>query len=60
MGTKDRYERLREQATTSERDSSPHTLLAVVSLAISLLLLAPLVWIFLRQVKSSSRVRSNC
>lgn len=48
MGTKDRYERLREQATTSERDSSPHTLLAVVSLAISLLLLAPLVWVFLR------------
>jgi len=48
MSSRDRYERLREQATGAERDSATPTLLAVVALAISLVLLSPLVWLFVR------------
>ncbi|MFC7250416.1 ABC transporter permease [Halomicroarcula sp. GCM10025324] len=48
MSASDRFEQLREQTSTESSDSTAPTLLAVVALAISLFVLSPLVWLFLR------------
>ncbi|WP_324757825.1 ABC transporter permease [Haloarcula sp. GH36] len=48
MGTSDRYERLKEQASATDSDGTAPTLLSVVALAISLVVLSPLVWLFLQ------------
>ena len=47
MGTSDRLERIREQASGQTRDANEPTVLAVVVLAISLLLLSPVVWVLI-------------
>jgi ABC-type Fe3+ transport system, permease component len=47
MGTSDRLERLREQTGVGRRDAEEPTVLAVVVLAISLLLLSPIVWVLI-------------
>jgi len=47
MGASDRLDRIREQATVDERNASEPTVLAVVVLAVSLLLLSPIVWVFI-------------
>jgi iron(III) transport system permease protein len=48
MGTSDRYERLKEQAGATDSDGTVPTLLSVVALAVSLVVLSPLVWLFLQ------------
>jgi iron(III) transport system permease protein len=47
MGASDRLERIRKQAGVADRDATEPTLLAVVVLAISLLLLSPIVWVLI-------------
>jgi iron(III) transport system permease protein len=47
MGTSDRLDRIREQASVGERDAREPTVLAAVVLAISLLLLSPIVWVLI-------------
>ena len=48
MSSSDRFEQLREQTSAEHTDSTAPTLLAVVALTISLVVLSPLVWLFLR------------
>ena len=47
MGTSDRLERIREQASVGERDANEPTVLALVVLSISLLLLSPIAWVLI-------------
>ena len=47
MGASDRFERLRSQATGEERDGRTPSVLTAVVLAVSLLLLSPIVWVFI-------------
>ncbi|WP_135302852.1 ABC transporter permease [Haloarcula amylovorans] len=53
MGASDRFERLREQANASASDASSSTppLLTVVTVALSLLLISPLVWLAIHAVE---------
>ena len=48
MSARDRFERIREHTSVDQSDATAPRLLAVVALAISLVLLSPLVWLFLR------------
>ena len=48
MPVSDHLERLGEQSTAESEDSTAPTLLAVVALAVSLVVLSPLVWLFVR------------
>ncbi|WP_254278739.1 ABC transporter permease [Haloarcula marina] len=46
MGASDRFERLREQASGETTGSSAPRLLGVVTLAVSILLISPILWLF--------------
>ena len=47
MGARDRLDRIRERARVDKRDATEPTLLVVVVLAVSVLLLSPIVWVLI-------------